>query len=232
MLVGVTGCALGQNSFRSFDRIFFNHFLRLNGSKFSTNRGHVIWAGDIARIPNISVDVLRVYLSEICPEEAETDLVPEQLVHRYNAVLDRISAAIDRCTESINAMPALAGCHVDGAMMATLDGLYEKQCAALSLDHLRVSQASRPVIDWVDHLDGAPDHQCAYTWLMGFSILAWPLMPKIAGALWRWLGHGAHPVAARASTPSFQRCGTAPQIGGRRLEVADIERCLPGKIAA
>ncbi|MCA6101015.1 class I tRNA ligase family protein [Bradyrhizobium australafricanum] len=228
MLVGVTGCALGQNSFRSFDRIFFNHFLRLNGSKFSTSRGHVIWAGDIATIPDISVDVLRVYLSEICPEEAETDLVPEQLVHRYNAVLDRISAAIDRCTESINAMPALAGCHVDGAMMATLDGLYEKQCAALSLDHLRVSQASRPVIDWVDHLDGAPDHHCAYTWLMGFSILAWPLMPKIAGALWHWFGHGAHPVAARASTPSFQRCGTAPQIGGRRLAVADIERCLPG----
>lgn len=232
MLVGVTGCALGQNSFRPFDRIFFNHFLRLNGSKFSTSRGHVIWAGEIARIPNISVDVLRVYLSEICPEEAETDLVSKQLVDRYNAILDKMSAAIDRCTESINATSALAGCQVDSAMMVALDHLYEKQCAALSLDCLRVSQASRPLIEWVDHLDGTPDHQAAYTWLMGFSILAWPLMPKITGALWNWLGHCGHPVAARASTPSSQRSGAAPKIDGRRLSVGDIERCLPGKIAA
>ncbi|VIO69952.1 class I tRNA ligase family protein [Bradyrhizobium ivorense] len=232
MLVGVTGCALGQNSFRPFDRIFFNHFLRLNGSKFSTSRGHVIWAGEIAQIPNISVDVLRVYLSEICPEETETDLVSEQLVDRYNAVLDKISAAIDCCTVSINAIPALAGCHVDGAMMVTLDRLYEKQCAALSLDHLRVSQSSGPLIEWVDHLSGTPNHQTAYTWLMGFSVLAWPLMPKITEALWHWLGHGGHPVAACAATPSSHRCGTAPKINGRRLAVADIERCLPRKIAA
>ncbi|MCA1395693.1 class I tRNA ligase family protein [Bradyrhizobium sp. BRP56] len=232
MLVGVTGCALGQNSFRPFDRIFFNHFLRLNGSKFSTSRGHVIWAGEIARIPNISVDVLRVCLSEICPEETETDLVPERLVDRYNAVLDKISAAIDRCTESVNGLPSLAGCHVDGEMMVTLDRLYEKQCTALSLDHLRVSQSSRPLIEWVDHLDGAPDHKTAYAWLMGFSILAWPLMPKITEGLWRWLGHSGHPVAARASMPSPHRNGRAPKIDGRRLAVSDIERCLPGKIAA
>ncbi|MHC6156744.1 class I tRNA ligase family protein [Bradyrhizobium elkanii] len=232
MLIGVTGCALGQNSFRPFDRIFFNHFLRLNGSKFSTSRGHVIWAGEIARVPNISVDVLRVYLSEICPEETEIDLVPERLVDRYNAVLDKISAAIDRCTESLNSMPSLAGCHVDGAMMVTLDRLYEKQCAALSLDRLRVSQSSRPLIEWVDHLDGSPNHKTAYAWLMGLCILAWPLMPKITEALWRWLGHSGHPVAARASTPSPHRNGAAPKIDGRRLAVSDIERCLPGRIAA
>ncbi|MFB9263027.1 class I tRNA ligase family protein [Bradyrhizobium erythrophlei] len=232
MLVGATGCALGQNLFRPFDRMFFNYFLRLNGSKVSTSRGHVIWAGEIARTPNISIDVLRVCLSEICPEEAESDLVSEQLVDRYNTLFDKIPAAIDRCTESINTMPALTGCCVDGAMMITLDRLYEQQCAALSLDHLRVSQASRSVIEWVDYLDAKPDHQAAYTWLMGFSILAWPLMPKITEALWHWLGHGGHPLAACASTPSSQRGGTVPSIDGRRLAAADLDRCLPGKIAA
>ncbi|MCC8951700.1 class I tRNA ligase family protein [Bradyrhizobium sp. Arg62] len=232
MLVGVTGCALGQNSFRPFDRIFFNQFLRLNGSKFSTSRGHVIWTGEITRIPNISVDVLRVYLSEICPEETETDLVSERLVDRYNVVFDRLSAAINRCTETISVMPALTGCHVEDAMMIALDRLYDRQCAALSLDRLRVSHASRAVIEWIDYLDAKPDHQTAYTWLMGFSILAWPLMPKITEALWHWLGHRGHPVAACASTPSSQRIGTVPKIDGRRLAAADIERCLPGKIAA
>ncbi|WP_342713499.1 class I tRNA ligase family protein [Bradyrhizobium sp. B124] len=232
MLVGVTGCALGQDSFRPFDRIFFNHFLRLNGSKFSTSRGHVIWAGEIARIPKISVDVLRVYLSEICPEETETDLVSEQLAVRYNAIFDKISAAIDRCTESISGMPALTACYVDAAMMITLDRLYEKQCAALSLDHLRVSQASRSVVEWVDCVGAAPDPQTAYTWLMGFSILAWPLMPKITQAVWHWLGHSGHPLAACASRPSTQRSGTVPKLNGSRLAAADIDRCLPGKIAA
>ncbi|WP_456726006.1 class I tRNA ligase family protein [Bradyrhizobium sp. USDA 3397] len=226
MLVGVAGCALGQNSFRPFDRIFFNHFLRLNGSKFSTSRGHVIWAGAIARIPNLSIDILRVYLSEICPEDTETNLVPGQLVDRYNALLDKISAAIDRCTACINAMPALTECSVDGTMMTTLDRLYGKQCAALSLDNLRVSRASRSVLEWVDCLDATPDPQTVYTWLMGFSILAWPLMPRIAEALWHWLGHDGHPLAACASTPSSQRSGPVPKIDGRRLATVELSKAL------
>lgn len=218
MLVGVAGCASGQNSFRPFDRIFFNHFLRLNGSKFSTSRDHVVWAGDIARTPNLSIDILRVYLSEICPEETETNLVSGHLIDRYNALLDKIPAAIDRCTECISAMPALTRCYADGTMMITLDRLYGQQCAALSLDHLRVSQASRSVIEWVDYLDATPDHQTAYAWLMGFSIMAWPLMPKITQALWHWLGHEGHPLAACASMPSSQRNGQIPRIEGRRLQ--------------
>ncbi|OKO81867.1 hypothetical protein AC628_05705 [Bradyrhizobium sp. NAS96.2] len=232
MLVGVTGCALGQESFRRFDRIFFNYFLQLNGSKFSTSRGHVIWAGEIARIPGISIDVLRLCLSEICPEEARTDLVPEQFIDRYNAIFDENSAAISRCTDAINAMPAFSGCYVNDAMMIALDRLYEQQCASLSLEHLRVSQASRPVIEWLNYLDGIPDDQTAYTWLMGFSILAWPLMPRITEAVWHWFGHAGHPVAACASLPSSERIGSAPKIDGRRLMAADIDRCLPGRFAA
>ncbi|MGY3361717.1 methionyl-tRNA synthetase [Bradyrhizobium sp. GM0.4] len=226
MLVGVAGCALGQNSFRPFDRIFFNHFLRLNGSKFSTSRAHVIWAGAIARTPNLSIDVLRVYLSEICPEDTETNLAPGQLVDRYNALLDKISAAIDRCTACINAMPALTECSVDGTMMTTLDRLYGKQCAALSLDNLRVSRASTSVVEWVDYLDATPDLQTAYTWLMGFSILAWPLMPRITEALWHWLGHDGHPLAACASTPSSQRSGPVPKIEGRRLATVELSEAF------
>ncbi|QIG94512.1 class I tRNA ligase family protein [Bradyrhizobium sp. 6(2017)] len=232
MLVGTTGCALGQDSFRPFDRIFFNYFLRLNGSKFSTSRGHVIWAGEIARTPNVSIDVLRVYLSEMCPEKAEADLISEQLVDRYNVLFDQMSAAIDRCTGIVSAVPAPTCCYVDGAMMTALDRLYEKQCAALSLDHLLVSQASKPVIEWVDCVNAATSHETAYTWLMGFSVLGWPLMPKITEALWRWLGHSGHPLAGCASRPSSARNGSVPKIDGRRLAAKDIDWCLPGKSAA
>ncbi|MCP1854355.1 MULTISPECIES: class I tRNA ligase family protein [unclassified Bradyrhizobium] len=231
MLVGVTGCALGQESFRQFDRIFFNHFLRLNGSKFSTSRGHVIWAGEIAQVPDICIDILRVCLSEICPEEAETDLIPNQLIDRYNAILDKSAVVINRCTDIINAMPASAACHVDDAMMIALNRLYNQQSSALSLDHLRVSHASRSVTEWLDCLDSNPNHQIAYSWLMGFSILGWPLMPRITEALWHWLGHQGHPIAACATRPSSERSGSAPRIDGPSLTAADIDRCLPGKVA-
>ncbi|MFK4259369.1 class I tRNA ligase family protein [Agrobacterium tumefaciens] len=232
MLVGVTGCALGQNSFRSFDRIYFNHFLRLNGSKFSTSRGHVIWAGDIARIPSISVDILRMYLSEICPEDAETDLVSGHLVDRYNELLKLISGCVDDCSKSIASVPADTVCDIDETLFATLSPLYEMQCKALSLDHLRVSQASSAVLEWARRSETRPSPYAAYSWLMGFSVLAWPLMPQITESVWRWLGHTGHPNVEHALRPSTERVGRVPQMEARRLTTADLDGCLPQEIAA
>ncbi len=75
MLVGVCGCALAQSTFRPFDRIYFNHFLRLEGHKFSTSRNHVIWTGDIVKLGAVNVDLLRLYLSEIVPKNLKPTFV-------------------------------------------------------------------------------------------------------------------------------------------------------------
>ncbi len=98
MLVGASGCALSQTHYKSFEHIFFNHFLKLNGSKFSTSRGHVIWTGDIAGTPGLNTDLLRVYLSEICPEDAGADLQVSALIHRHNELLIAICSAPQRCS--------------------------------------------------------------------------------------------------------------------------------------
>lgn len=232
MLVGVTGCALGQDSFRSFDRIYFNYFLRLNGSKFSTSRGHVIWTGDIAEIPSISVDILRMCLSEICPEDAEADLISEHLVDRYNEILEIISGCVENCTISIASVPADTVCHIDETLFSKLNQLYEMQCKALSLDHLRVSQASTAVLEWARLSETGPSPHAAYSWLMGFSVLAWPLMPQIAESVWAWLGHTGCPNVEHSLRPSTKRVGRAPQLEARTLMTADLDRCLPQEIAA
>src|SRR5213592_3774382 len=95
MLIGASGCALAQQTYRPFDRTVFNYFFRLEGDKFSTSRGHVIWAEEIAGIEGLNVDLLRTYLSEKCPEESETDLRLDELVERHNELLELVRRSVE-----------------------------------------------------------------------------------------------------------------------------------------
>ncbi len=49
-----------------------NHFLQLEGEKFSTSRSHAIWVSDLPR--SFPAEVLQLYLSLIRPEEGSTNL--------------------------------------------------------------------------------------------------------------------------------------------------------------
>jgi methionyl-tRNA synthetase len=231
MLVGVSGCAVAQPSFRPFDRIYFNHFLRLDGSKFSTSRGHVIWTGDIARLGGLNVDLLRFYLAEICPEEGETDLRASDLVARHNALLELMQPKIEA---SAATLIKAQGSQVtfDEPLLRILQQLYEDQVAALSIDLLRVSRASLPIADWLAAPGAFTSANVAYTWLKGLAFLGAPLMPDLSHALWRWLGHIGIPSAeAFFHRPAIMH-GLPPRLHGRRLFNSDLDPCLPRGRAA
>lgn len=225
MLVGVSGCALAQDTYRPFDRLYFNYFLSLEGSKFSTSRGHVIWAGDIAKAPNLDVDLLRVYLSEICPEERETDFRVEALVERHNWLLERVNGGIRAATALLE--PRAAAPAFDDRLLRKLDVLLREQLDALSLDSLRLSRASGPVVTWLDDGSSPRSASEAYTWLKGLAFLGWPIMYALCEGLWQWLGHEGPP----RSEDFFERpalLGDAPvALRGRSVTVADLRACLP-----
>ena len=232
MLIGVCGCAMAQSNFRTFDRIYFNHFLRLEGHKFSTSRGHVIWTGDIAKLGAVNVDLLRIYLSEICPEEAETDLRISDLVARHNELLTQMQPKIDACNRAIIAAHSGAPPAFDETLLHALCRLYELQCGCLSLDRLRVSRASSPIIEWLAALPADPSAHGAYTWLKGLSLLGSPLMPDLSEGLWHWLGHDGVPsVEAFLQQPAI-RPTAPPQLRGRHLSSSDLNFCLPKERAA
>lgn len=225
MLIGVSGCALAQDTYRPFDRLYYNYFLSLEGRKFSTSRGHVIWARDIATTPNLDVDLLRVYLSEVCPEEQETDFRIEALVERHNALLERVNGGIEAAMALLE--PRTAPPAFDDRLLSKLEVLLREQLDALSLDLLRVSYAWAPVMAWLEDANSLRSASEAYTWLKGLAFLGWPIMCTLCEDLWRWLGHDGAP----RSEDFFKRpvlSGDAPvALRGRRLTVADLQACLP-----
>lgn len=225
MLVGVSGCALAQAAYRPFDRLYFNYFLSLEGSKFSTSRGHVIWAGDIAAAPNVDVDLLRVYLSEICPEEQETDFRIEALVERHNMLLERVNGGIEAARALLE--PHTGPPAFDDRLLRKLEALLREQLEALSLDLLRVSHASAPVIAWLEDASSLRSASEAYTWLKGLAFLAWPIMCTLGEDLWHWLGHDGAPKSAEFFEQPVLMGDAPVALRGRRLTVADLRACLP-----
>ena len=61
-----------------------NELLDLNGSKFSTSRGHAIWVNDLLNI--VSIDYMRWFLCEIRPEGMRTNLELSHFAKTINQV--------------------------------------------------------------------------------------------------------------------------------------------------
>jgi methionyl-tRNA synthetase len=225
VLVGVSGCASSQPIYRPFDRMFINFFLQLNGKKFSTSRGHVIWAGDIAAVPGIWIDALRVYLSEICPEEEEANLEVDTMIERHNSLVDTFTRTVPLAQATLASSAAAPP--MSERLLATLQALYAEQCTALSIDRLRVSQSARPLHRWLELGSDLGSRSESYTWLKGLAFLGAPLMPNIAHALWRWLGHDDMPTTeSLLSRPQLRmHAGVLPPP--HHLTRAQLTPCLP-----
>ncbi len=79
-----------------------NEFYLLDGDKFSTSRGHVIWGKDILTPDN--VDAIRFYLSLTRPETSRTNftlegyeaVVRQTLVGRWQRWLDDLGSRVER----------------------------------------------------------------------------------------------------------------------------------------
>ncbi|ADG76495.1 Methionine--tRNA ligase [Cellulomonas flavigena DSM 20109] len=75
-----------------------NEFYELDSAKFSTSRGHVVWASDLVR--TVSRDLVRFHLAATSPESQRTDfthaalarVTSARLVEPWNRVVDRMDA--------------------------------------------------------------------------------------------------------------------------------------------
>ena len=84
------------------DQFIINEFLNLDGKKFSTSRGHLIFAHDFLATEDINA--VRMYLSSIRPEDVEENFQSEH----YQQFLDdylqhQFSAPINRFWQTLNA---------------------------------------------------------------------------------------------------------------------------------
>lgn len=77
-----------------------NEFYNLDGAKFSTSRGHLIWCADLLR--EVPRDLVRFYLSLTAPETEQTSfaaaqldsVLTERLVRPWNRLCDELARAL------------------------------------------------------------------------------------------------------------------------------------------
>lgn len=169
-----------------------NRFLLLNGAKFSTSRGHVIWAHDYLAA-GLPVDPLRGYLASLSDAGRESDFRTAEFADWTSRVLaGRWDPAVRRAlrdgTGDTAPVPHSFTAEAVAALTATADALRPPTTSP---------RAALAVLDdWVARADRglAPGEHA--TWLAVLAVLAQPLMPSFAGALWKALGAEGSPTLA------------------------------------
>lgn len=188
-LVGAVGCALGQDRYRPVDHFLVNYFYDLDGSKFSTSRGHVIWGGDIVTLGGADVDLVRAYLCWRNPERERASFAVGEFLRFHNELGARLCAAT-----STAAHAAAGATGYDDGVMRHLEDELRAQSGALDPATFDIAAAHDGVQRW---LRRAPDPtapaDAALAWLAGFSVLASPILPGSARRVWSWLGLPGEP---------------------------------------
>ncbi len=166
-----------------------NRFLLLNGSKFSTSRGHVIWAHDYLDA-GLPVDPLRGYLASLSDAAGESDFRTAGFADWTSRVLaGRWDPAIRRAlrdgAESRSAAPESFTAEAVATLVAAADALRPpttSPAAALAV-----------LDDWITRAEAGLGPGEPPQWLAVLSLLAWPLMPTLGTQLWTVLGGTGHP---------------------------------------
>ncbi|GEM_PF-639907 len=230
MLAGVTGCALAQTRYRSFDRIYFNHFLHLDGEKFSTSRGHVIWSHDLEGVCGLDTDILRWYLCSIAPEEAAGNFVRAECVafhERVRATLDhRLHALAAILTSDAEAAQDPDPCP-DPGIGATMRDLLQTQHDCLAGDGLRLRRFAATLDAALALGEAIATPAQAQAWMRGFAILASPVMPRLAQELWQAAGLDGAPRCADFARPATRAGSALPRRDGPPLTRAALDALTP-----
>lgn len=208
---------------RGYDAYLGNEFLRLEGDKLSTSRGHVIWVADLLGKTPVDADAARYYLATLDPRDAETDVRVATLITVFNDVVrPAFHAAVEVALAQLGSG---APEPPSAAMRARLGALLEAQDRSFVLASLHLGRVAEVATQWAASWPAlAPGG--AYWFLKGLALVAAPLMPGLAASLWQRLGARGAPTLAgllEPTTPAPYERRAIPE----RLGVADLRECLP-----
>jgi len=210
-----------------------NHFLHLEGEKFSTSRGHAVWADDaLAKAPT---DAVRVALLRNAPEEAVLDITMTQANTLHDPLLDVTREWIDGFTRLPGAggIPATGAWRVAhrefyravGLLTTYLDGLltvdafsgvaYIEALESFVRTATRFRDAERTRRLLSDqHEEARTSVALEYLAAKAFSALCYPVMPMFGEQMWAGLGLSGTPMREDAWT--FIAAGTRTDLSAAR----------------
>ncbi|MET7573540.1 class I tRNA ligase family protein [Streptomyces sp. NPDC005492] len=178
--------------FAPFDHIVVNRFMLLRGEKFSTSRRHVIRVND-ALDRGLSPDVLRLMLARVSPGHEESDLVPEKAA----------AQSAEDCALLIDALgrsqPGDEEPGVEPRLLDAAETWLTRQRAAFALPAVDLPAAAEALLGWASLLrEGAAQGHPRFARQV-MALLALPLMPDWAAAVWNTAAHG--PLPGRQNEP-------------------------------
>jgi len=132
--------------------LFVNHFLNLDGEKFSTSRSHAIWGSDFFRSANPNWG--RLYLASVRSETARSNFslneylaFERRMSEQWNAATAKIISAAARCElEQKEVDPGFLG-RLPGSLVDTIRGKVESIRRHMRPEEYVLSQASADLQD-------------------------------------------------------------------------------------
>jgi methionyl-tRNA synthetase len=212
-LVGAVGCALGQATYKPVDHFLVNYFYDLDGGKFSTSRGHVIWGGDIVTLGGANVDLVRAYLCWRNPEFERAMFSVDEFVRFHHEMATRLEVATSTAAKMGNGADGY-----DDGVMRYLEAELLTQSTALEPATFDIAAAYSCVDRWIHRASAfslTPD--AARTWLTGFALLGCPIISRSAQQVWSWLGLAGAPRLA-----GIHQRGSALQTGVQNVPLVSI----------
>jgi methionyl-tRNA synthetase len=224
-LVGAVGCALAQDRYKPIDHFLVNYFYDLDGSKFSTSRGHVIWAGDIVTMGRAEVDLVRAYLCWRNPEFGRLTFRADEFLQFHNEFGARLAAVI---AESLRSAARATGW--DAGTMRYLDVELDLQASLLHPDTFDLAGAFACVERWLQRTPAlSTTANAAAAWLFGFALLSAPILPGAAQRVWAALGLSGAP-SLEALDRGFARPPVPAPCEFRNLTRSELNACLPAAL--
>lgn len=226
-MVGAVGCALGQSTYKPVDSLLVNYFYDLEGSKFSTSRGHVVWGGDIVTLGRAEPDLTRAYLCLRNPEFARAAFQADEFLSFHNEVGARVNTALRAAAERIGADAATPSPEVLCSLVRTL----EHQTDMLDPDTFNLAAAWTCVENWITCAPAyTATEEAAAAWLIGFALLAEPIMPSLAQRVWEAACLTGRPDVAALSDgrQTVKLTGELPAL--RSLTRTELNACLPSAL--
>ncbi|MFI9424854.1 class I tRNA ligase family protein [Streptomyces achromogenes] len=193
-----------------------NQFLHLGDAKFSTSRGHAVWAADA--LAAAGPDAVRLALLREAPEGRVTRISPERagrltqdpLYHGAQDWLAGFAALAGRSDGRVPGTGAWTDAHREfyrylNLATRQLDGLllpesfsargYVRQLESF-VSRCAEFRATEEAVRGVASLAEEARTSLALEYLAAkvFAALAWPVVPELAQRTWDWLGLPAQPV--------------------------------------
>lgn len=227
LLMGSIAVMSSDQELRPFDNVLTNYFYNLQGRKFSTSRRHAIWAADIVSLTPSKSDAIRFYLGFNSPEHSIANFDVHEFIDFVNGEL--VEGLQPRVRHALGVIAGdQSSVLFSGEVADLLRKALSSQRAMYELPDVSLRDICRHVAAWWDFdLDTLSSPVSAYWWLKGLSILAWPVMPSLAQAIWLSLGMGGEPTEGKLLVDGVGQFEDAGVPLFDKISLDSLQPCLP-----